>query len=286
MRGNFVACPYRFWRGSIQSLTKPGTNVHLHFGGCMAKGLEAMRKSFWGALEPEPMAFKRGCDAIIKAWGDYEPEIPTQKTLDAALDALASYMEQYPPEREVFTPLLVDGVPQVECTFAVPIPGLTHPEDNGPILWAGRYDMLAQSSEGGLYIEDDKTTSALGASWLKQWYLRGQFTGYAWAAREYGIPVTAVLVRGIGILKTQITHAQAIESRPNWLIDRWLSQLQRDVRRMIAAWLEGEWDQAYDHACSEFGGCTFLDLCTSPNPDNWLANFEVRPWNPLLKTGD
>jgi hypothetical protein len=135
---------------------------------------------------------------------------------------------------------------------------------------------------GGLkVIEDDKTTSQLGPSWGTQWRLRGQFTGYAWGASEFGHRIEGIVVRGISILKTQYGHAEIIEQRPAWMIAAWKDQLLRDIHRMIACWREGYWDQDLDTACSSYGGCQFLDLCTSATPDKWLPNYEARPFNPL-----
>ena len=67
---------------------------------------------------------------------------------------------------------------------------------------AGRALRFGQMGEG-LYIEDDKTTSQLGSSWGAQWDMRSQFTGYAWAARQSGLPIAGIIVRGISILKTK-----------------------------------------------------------------------------------
>ena len=58
-----------------------------------------------------------------------------------------------------------------------------------------------------------KRQRQLGDSWARQWELRGQFTGYCWAAREAGIDVNGVLVRGVSILKTKYGSAQAITNR-------------------------------------------------------------------------
>lgn len=287
MRADFVSCPRKFYYARLYNFTKQAANIHRHFGGVFARALEVYRRVYWDETLARPhdadFALQTAVTTIIKEWGDYEPPPNATKTVWACIDALASYFEQWNPATDIFIPHLVDGRPAVECTFAVPIPGFTHPTTGNPLLYAGRYDMLAtrRGGPGQLYIEDDKTTGALGESWIEQWRLRAQFTGYAWAAREHDIRVNGVIVRGVGILKTQINFAESVQSRANWKIDAWLDQLRRDVDRMLESWRRGVWDQNLDVACSQFGGCMFQDLCDSPQPERWFNQFIVSPWNPL-----
>jgi len=137
---------------------------------------------------------------------------------------------------------------------------------------------------GGTYIYDEKTTSSLGQSWAKQWDMRSQFSGYCWAAQQYGLAPTGVIVRGISILKTKYDTMEVPTYRSPYEIDRWLDQVCRDIRGMIKCWEEGYWDFDLDHACTEYGGCAFVPVCKSPNPEPWLETYFVkRVWNPLLR---
>lgn len=280
MRSDFVACHERFHRAFIQHLHPPVKSIHLFFGQCFAKGLEATRLSFFQEHEGATASLARGMEAILKEWGDYESPFGSVKTLQRCIEALDSYFQQYPLETEAFPPAIFNERAAVECTFAVPI-GILHPLDNQPLLYGGRFDALCRTPGNAFFILDDKTASQLGASWLTQWRLRGQFTGYAWGSESYGVPISGVLVRGVGILKTQTSHAQVIEQREHWLINKWLIQLRRDVTAMIACWKEGYWDLNYDKSCSDFGGCPYLELCQSPNPQNWESRFVERKWEPL-----
>jgi hypothetical protein len=94
-------------------------------------------------------------------------------------------------------------------------------------------------------------------------------------------------------MKTDIKLGWALAPRPEWMIDAWLAQLQSDTATMCgqylslrAGWRTGHahpFPQSFDTACADFGGCTFLDLCSSADPDAWLATFEVRRWDPLTR---
>jgi hypothetical protein len=136
----------------------------------------------------------------------------------------------------------------------------------------------------GIFVHDDKTTGSLGASWPRQWEMRGQFSGYCWAAKESGIKVDGMLVRGVAILKSTYNHAQHITYRPDWEVQRWLMQSLADLQRMIECWESGYFDYNLGEACNEYGGCMFTDVCKKPNPDEWLpVYYKRRQWNPLTR---
>lgn len=297
MRSDWIACPHRFFRRHCQGLSSDAVNVHLHFGGAMARGLEVARRTF-AAGEPPRLAVAAGAEALIRAWGTFEPppiqtRTAANKTLDAALVALAEYFTEWPLDTDPVQIHHHNGEPAIEFSFAVPIPGSRHPVTGEPLLYAGRFDLIGDYA-GGVWGLDDKTTSSLGDHWRAQWRLRGQFTGYVWGAREYGLRLAGFVVRGICILKDNIKLDHVVVARPDWMVDAWLAQLQDDVRVMCEQFLnlteyggaasDGHpFRQAFDNACSDFNGCSFIDLCTSPTPDNWISQFAVRRWDPLLR---
>ena len=135
----------------------------------------------------------------------------------------------------------------------------------------------------GYYLEDDKTTSSLGASWTNQWELRSQFSGYCWAAKKVlDVPVKGMIVRGVSILKTRYDTVQTITYRADWELERWYEQLLRDLARLESMWKGGYYDYNLDYACNEYGGCQFRDICKSNRPESWLeAEFIPMVWNPI-----
>jgi hypothetical protein len=136
--------------------------------------------------------------------------------------------------------------------------------------------------QGSLFVLDDKTATSLGQHWVKSWTHRSQFTGYCWAAHQYGHPVAGAVARGIAILKTKFNHAQSIQYRAAWEIERWRLQTVRDIRRILQLYNEGFFDYNLDDSCSSYGGCPFTDACKSNHPERFLeAQFVKRVWNPL-----
>lgn len=310
MIGSFRACPQKMFRQYIQHWKPKAESVHLVAGGAFAKGLEVARKAYFCGVVPtyreevDPetgirkmvkdgevecdkgdAAFSEGAGlhSLLIAYGDFECPSDSAKSIERTAGALEYYFSQYPLGACGMTPIsLPDGNRGIEFSFAEPL-DVRHPVTGDPILYTGRADMIAEFA-GGVYIEDDKTTSALGASWPRQWELRSQFTGYSWAAKQAGIHTDGAIVRGVSILKTKYDTLQAITYRSEREVNRWYDQVNRDIERCIAMWKEGRYDYNLDHACAEFGGCSFVQICKSADPETWLKMyFEKRVWDPLAR---
>lgn len=179
--------------------------------------------------------------------------------------------------------ITLQGKPAVEFSFAIPLP-IKHPDSGEPILYAGRFDAIMEYA-GGLYANDDKTATSLGASWSKQWELRGQFIGYAWAMREFGIPPAGTIVTGISILKTKYETQRAVISQSNDKIEEWLQDTIAEIEDAKTRYVAGaRWKKNWSESCNAYGACQFKQCCQVSDPQPWLDTyFEVRPWDPLVR---
>lgn len=267
---------------------KPRTpSVHLHAGAAYAKGMEIARTAFFLEGKSQPEAIALGGMALVQAYGDFQCPPESAKSLERTLGAFEYYFSAYPLDQDRAVPVrLPSGKAGIEFSFAEPLE-VQHPETGDPLIYVGRMDMLAEFN-GATFGEDDKTTSQLGASWSRQWDLRSQFTGYCWGAKRAGIPVVGFIVRGVSILKTKYETQQAITYRPQWMIDEWYEQLvTRDLPQMVQEWESGSWGAALDHACNEYGGCQFRQVCLAAPEGRvqWLeTEFERRRWDPVERT--
>lgn len=279
----FRACPQKFFRSSIQHWKPKSESVHLVAGGAFAAGLEAARLSFYRLGKSKSDAETDGLKALIQHYGDFECPADSAKSLERMMGALEFYYEQYPFGIDTAIPINLPGDQHgIEFAFARPLP-ILHPVTGNPLLFCGRADMVANFA-GGVYIFDEKTTSSLGQSFATKWDMRGQFTGYCWAAREDGIEVDGVIVRGISILKTKYDTMQPITNRSDYELDRWYAQLLRDINRMLECWRTGWWDYNLDDSCTSYGNCQFVPVCKSSEPDSWLSTyFERRMWDPATR---
>lgn len=276
------SCPMKAFRTYVEHWKPKRESVHLVAGGAFAKGLEESRDAFYVKGLSQQDAEAVGLTALIKAYGDFECPADSAKSLERMCGALEFYYDAYPFATEAATPSLIGGKRAIEFSFAEPLP-ILHPQTGEPLFYTGRTDQIVDFA-GGVYVEDDKTASQLGASWGRQWEMRSQFTGYIWAAQQAGINAQGALVRGVSILKTKYDTQQAVTYRSPYELDRWYQQTLRDVKRAIQMWEEGYWDYNLDHACAEYAGCSLVQVCKSSSPEPWLEmNFEKRVWDPLAR---
>lgn len=272
-------------------------SVDLHFGACFATGIETARKSFFVVgMAPDAARFV-GIDRAREAWGDFvlPYDSKSNKTLDRLMSAINYYFEQWPLGEDGLTPV-EDGI---ECMFDFEIP-IAHPDTDILLRYAGRYDMLASDSNGRLYVVDEKTTSRLGESWVSQWDLDTQMTGYIWSVQQQiksnwhyagntfvdEMPEIMAQIRGLSILKNDFGHVEIPIIRPQWMIDRWYKQLLRDVILWRDAYLANEFGLAlHSNACTSYNRpCDYATLCLSPNPERLIAgSYQEVVWNPLQR---
>lgn len=240
------------------------------------------RRSYYGEHKPIPRCEAEGTLALIREYGSDTDSEGTSKTLDRMVGALEFYFSRYPLDSDPCRLTTLAGQPACEWSFALPLP-FNHPDTGEPLLYAGRTDAIVDFA-GGRYILDDKTTSSLGESWSRQWSLRSQFTGYAWAAATLGMPVKGVVVRGVSILKTKYDTAQAIVGQAPWKIDRWIAHRDHEIKAMLAAYQDGYFDTVLGEMCNEYGGCPFKAICEVPpdQQESFLStNFVEHEWSPL-----
>lgn len=280
----FRGCEKKAAYEFVHNLAGP-KSTDLHFGGAFAKGMEVARKSFFIAGRGADEAV---CDGINAAWtyygrfddqrSDYDLDKKAKSEANLLL-ALEGYFREWPLGGCGLIPL--DGDKGIEFTFAIPIPGTRSPSGY-PIVYGGRFDLLGTWS-GLPTVADEKTTGSFGPGWAEQWGLRNQFLGYVWSARQYGVPVQQVLIRGIAIQKTQIQFLQAPAFYSDYLIDRWYAQLVIDLNRFADAFRAGRFNYNFGDTCTSYGGCSFRELCKARVPEEWFGNFTRRDWDPLAK---
>lgn len=297
---NWRSCRRKYFWGILNSLSPTGKSIHLVAGGAFAAGMEAARR----------LAFAPGRDhrathddlleaaypAFAREWGDLSIEEDHPKSFSSTFQALEAYLLHTPPLSDPVQPLIrPSGGPSVEFTFSIPLDPSAgfplHPETRDPFLFVGRFDLLGSYS-GLPCVLDEKTTSALGPTWVAQWNLRGQFMGYCWACQQLGIPVSTAVVRGIALLKREYKFETALVQFSNHLINRWAEQLCYDLHQIVASYKALKADPealtfAYPYnfadACSSYGGCAFATLCSVASPEDFLNNYVHYLWDPLAK---
>lgn len=292
IRESFVNCHQKAYWAHFRQRVPAFPSIHLHAGASFAKGLEVARRSFYELGLSQDASEQAGRDALIDAYGTFDSDHgmeDSNKSLSNMIRAFEDYFMEYALGVDSIKPHMTpEGKAALEFSFAIPT-NVKNPQTGDPILYSGKFDMLGVQQDT-LWVVDEKTTSQLGQQWANQWDLNSQFTGYCMAAREYGYPVAGAIIRGIGLLKTKISHVQVPVYRSQWQIDRWWAQLHRDIQMMVALYEADdgsgtEFDFALGAACSSYGNCPYKKLCMSPTPEQWLAvDYVKSDYNPLSGT--
>ncbi len=159
----FRACPQRAFRTYIEHWKPKGESIHLVAGKAFASGLEAARRAFFEEGFSDQDALGRGIHALMKEYGDFQPDEGAKKTLERMCGALEYYFEQYPLDTDSARPLeMPSGKSAIEFNFIEPLPYL-HPVSGDPILYTGRSDMICSFAEG-IYIEGAQYLTIQGNS--------------------------------------------------------------------------------------------------------------------------
>lgn len=286
MRGSWIVCNTQAMYGHFMHIASRSPSIHLHAGGAFASALEATRRAYYERNLPIDESLRQGLAELLRFYGPIQltPARTGDKSCDNMVKAFDSYFQRYPLDKDLLKPYMTaDGKAMVEFRFSMPL-GVPHPVTGDPILYGGRADMIAIYNDT-LLVVDEKTGTQLGESWASQWELDSQFTGYIKAAQVHGFPVSGACIRGIGLLKTKITHAEQFVYRSPWEIDRWWDELHDDVENMVRAWKRGAYKQAlHKSACAAYGGCAYKMLCRSQNPEGWIPmHYREHKWDPLAK---
>lgn len=305
------ACLQKFYREFVQGHRAGGDSIDLHAGACFAAALEEVYTQVHVNRRPLDEALLIAQARFFVKWGNFE--IPaykkTSKTSDRVWVAIAGgdtaddrgYFQEYAPLTDHVQPYFgADGKPTFEFTFSIPLEPAQrdiqscdehpdvfplHPTTGEPFLYSGRLDMLGTYLSRPIW-RDEKTSKNnpnTNSHWGEQWKLRNQFIGYTWALRQIGMDCDGGLVRGIGILKEKIGHAEALVTYSNTIIERWHEQLRRDLWRIVWAYDSGYWDYNLGDACTSYGNCYLMEACQSSDPESWMNRLPVRKWNPLHK---
>ena len=283
MVSTYKACPRKFLHEFCLRKSGEAISPHLHAGGAIAEALAVIRTAYFSGLHDKTESLVLGLKALAQYYGTYDPpEHIENKSFSRCATAVICYFDYYGWETDTCKPMLdTKGRPLVEYTMSIPLP-VNHPETGEPIIYGGRTDFLGSYYDQPTIV-DDKTSSSLGAQWAGQWTLRGQFLGYAYMSTAHGIPISTCIVRGMGLLKTEIKYQQAIVHTPRQLQERWYEELIHTVIRMTVDYENRSFGYSFADACASYGGCSFLDVCTSSHPQDVLETYATREWDPLHK---
>jgi hypothetical protein len=140
-----------------------------------------------------------------------------------------------------------------------------------------------------LLIEENKTGARLDDSWLAQWILSNQITGYCVASQTFtGLPCTYAIVSGmripIGKNPSEGIRKEPVNRKPI-MFEKWATWFVTSIL-MEQEYKDDVVDAPmYTHSCNRyFRACSFLPFCASDSAEEKLQiidEMELDEWSPL-----
>ena len=156
------------------------------------------------------------------------------------------------------------------------------------VKFIGKIDGIHVHKNGKLIIHENKTASRLDDSWLAQWFMSHQITGYCLAASDFVgefIDQARVLGMQIPVPKTS-GYAYRTErvDRPQHFLESWAKWVITQAR-VVADYKDCPEKAIMNtkSCCAFYSTCPLMCLCTLPEDERKQAIDEmiVKKWSPL-----
>lgn len=291
----YMRCPRRYFYEYVLGWKPKAESIHLVFGNAWHFAQEVLLSEGYTA-EACLHAYNAFLDHFRKFFPANYDDLCKPKTPENVLRALPQYCNQFSTDPQDFEVLHLETT----GTIAVSETQLLH----------FKADAICEGDEG-IFILEHKTSTRFSTTWAAQWRQKFQIGTYSHALfclydapSVYGIKVNGAFFTEEPKLKRdgtpyagardnefhRIPVRRNIDSMQSWLIEALdvLNRIERDFARM------SEVSESLDHlpcflrnteACTDFGGCPFLDYCSVwHNPLRQAAEppvtFAVSHWDP------
>jgi hypothetical protein len=138
----------------------------------------------------------------------------------------------------------------------------------------GTIDMaLVDAGTGQIVIVDHKTTSQVGKDFYNRLKPNHQYSCYVWLANHVlGLSTQRFMVNGIEVKAKPKTDRgsppqfpRQITSRTDEDLDEFRDAIHFYVKSYLQWMRSGKWPMGHVDACGQWGGCSFLKICSAPN---------------------
>ena len=230
----------------------------------------------------------------------YDDPSDKKRTLVNMEEAIVKYANRYNPnERRVWVkdaddPTSLVGI-EIPFDYILEIKSLSHVFEDRRLRFVGRIDGLSINSEGKAILEENKTTSQINASWLSNWQMSHQITGYM-------IVASAMMMKSVREGEViGLAIPQPKSSPYDGLVREYVTRNESQIKQWLSWFISSadDFDTArqapldaatYTHSCTRyFRECAFMPICTAEREDQeHIFNNEmtVHEWNPLAEEGD
>lgn len=257
------------------------------------KELELLVKSASNCITPlaELMVY---ADWVLANSGYYDDEKDKKRTLENIRTSLMAYGSNF-LELVQDEPVWISedktkvGI-ELPFDYQVTIHYLDHNDKEcmETFRFIGKIDGIHVHSNGKLIIHENKTASRLDDSWLVQWYMSHQISGYCLAASELvGSYIDQARVLGMQIPVPKMSgYAYRTDrvDRPYHFLENWARWIIQQIQTIK------QYKDCPEKAimntkscCAFYSACQLMCLCTLPEDERKQAIDEmiVDKWSPL-----
>lgn len=197
------------------------------------------------------------------------PDMDT-RSLASGIWTLGHYFRRY--WNDEYVVFCDEQGPVVERTFSARF----LEADTFDVDMFGTIDMVLQNlATSEVLPGDHKTSSRMGMEFLNRIKPNHQYTGYLWGAKHtLGLQTENFLVNGIQVKQAFGVKGNSLPP-PNFTrqITRRTEQDFDEFRDVVEHWVRaylqhcesGVWPLGTVDACSSWGGCSLLEVCSAPN---------------------
>lgn len=220
-----------------------------------------------GHPTPEPHFLYDAVSAFVAAAEPLRMLPETDKrSLASGIWVLAHYFKTYLQDPYVI--YSDSNGPFVERTFSTPF----YESERFAIELFGTIDFVFQHEvTGHLLPGDHKTSSQLGNDFFNRLKPNHQYTGYIVGAESMGISGSSFLVNALQVKPRPLTarggpptFTRQITTRTAQDIAEFREVVIWAAQTYIRAEESGVWPLGPADACANYGGCTYLDVCSAP----------------------
>lgn len=284
--GIIQECPRKTQYSLIDDLILPNEPAATLFG----KGIHKALEIYYGAKRSERTIPDLEIMELM-SFGNFVPEeenVPTLRATRAflstaqALNSLPSdnmrslqngvwllhnYFQTYlQKEADPFVTYEDEQGPFVERNFSF----LLYDSSTLRIDYFGTIDLILKNEQTGeLLVTDHKTSSRVGSDFYNRLKPNHQYTGYLLGAViAFGLNTNSFLVNCLQVKKKPAKGKGPDFPRQITIRDE--NDYEEFKRSVIEAvknylnWLENGTTLGHVNACAQYGGCTFLDVCSAP----------------------
>jgi len=223
----------------------------------------------FGTPAPSEHFLYRAVEAFAKAASPLSALPDSDKrSISTGIWLLQNYFRTYIDDP--FEVLVDEHGPIVERTCS----RIIHEDDSLIIELFGTIDVILKNVLTNVVLPcDHKTSSIVGNDFYNRLKPNHQYTGYFWLAKEcLGIEGDGFLVNCLQVKARPLTargsppnFPRQVTSRSDHDVEEFKDALIDAVNTHLARKKSGKWPLSDVNSCSFYGGCTYLEVCSSPH---------------------